>query len=303
MTKHMLSLTTFILLSLVSNGQTNVYHPFPDSNAHWSEYAGWLVGGGPCYVDDFYTLFLLGDTVVQTKTYHKIYQSGFISSNCPPPGYYYYNQYKGAMRQDIAMKKVYFLPPSSFNDTLLYDFNLNVGDTLPLTYFNNTTYIVTSIDSVLVGTNYHKQFNMDNLSYPLYAIIEGVGSLFGLYNPFAEPFESSSQLSCFSNNDQYYPSNSNCTFALGIADTNYEILSTSIFPNPFTSQTTLQIDKSLANSSLTLYNSLGQQVKQVNNISGQTVTLHRDNLPSGLYYLQLTQDNKTIATDKLVIAD
>ena len=76
-----------------------------------------------------------------------------------------------------------------------------------------------------------------------------------------------------------------------------------IYPNPFTNQTVLQTYKVLTNATLALYNSLGQQVKQLNNINGQTVTLNRDNLPSGLYYLQLTQDNQTIATDKIVIAD
>jgi photosystem II stability/assembly factor-like uncharacterized protein len=79
--------------------------------------------------------------------------------------------------------------------------------------------------------------------------------------------------------------------------------SITIYPNPFSTQTILQTEKTLANATLTLYNSLGQQVKQIINISGQTVTLHRDNLSSGLYYLQLTQDNQTIATDKLVITD
>ncbi len=76
-----------------------------------------------------------------------------------------------------------------------------------------------------------------------------------------------------------------------------------IYPNPFSIKTTLQSDKHLKNATLTLYNSLGQQVRQVNNISGQTATLQRDNLPSGLYYLQLTEDNQTIATDKIVISE
>jgi hypothetical protein len=79
--------------------------------------------------------------------------------------------------------------------------------------------------------------------------------------------------------------------------------SLTIFPNPFSIQTTLQTDKALKDATLTLYNALGQQARQVNNISGLTLTLHRDNLTSGLYYLQLTQDHQTIATDKLVITD
>ncbi|QLH30392.1 MAG: T9SS type A sorting domain-containing protein [Candidatus Parvibacillus calidus] len=52
-----------------------------------------------------------------------------------------------------------------------------------------------------------------------------------------------------------------------------------------------------------VYNLQGQQVKQIKNISGQTVTLRRDNLPAGLYVIHLTQDNKTITTDKLIITD
>jgi hypothetical protein len=76
-----------------------------------------------------------------------------------------------------------------------------------------------------------------------------------------------------------------------------------ISPNPFSVQTTLQTDKFFKDATLTVYNSYGQEVKQIKNISGQTITLHRDNLSSGLYFIRLTQYNKTIATDKLVIID
>lgn len=79
--------------------------------------------------------------------------------------------------------------------------------------------------------------------------------------------------------------------------------SISIFPNPFSTQTTLQTDNLLKNATLTVYNLYGQTVKQIKNISGQTVTLSRDNLASGLYFVRLKQDNKVIAADKLVITD
>lgn len=75
-----------------------------------------------------------------------------------------------------------------------------------------------------------------------------------------------------------------------------------IFPNPFSSEATLQTDKLLKNATLTVDNCFGQTVKQIKNISGQTVTLSRDNLPSGLYIIRLTEENK-IYTDKLVITD
>ena len=52
-----------------------------------------------------------------------------------------------------------------------------------------------------------------------------------------------------------------------------------------------------------MYNSYGQIVKQVNNLSGQTVFLSRDNLSSGLYYIILTEENKLVALEKLLITD
>ncbi len=101
-------------------------------------------------------------------------------------------------------------------------------------------------------------------------------------------------------NDSVY--NPGCGLVIGIN----EIVnnnSFSFFPNPFSMQTTLQTDNILKSATLTLYNSYGQTVKQIKNITGQTITLQRDNLPSGLYFLQLMQYNKKFATDKLIIID
>ncbi|HNP17553.1 MAG TPA: T9SS type A sorting domain-containing protein [Fulvivirga sp.] len=76
-----------------------------------------------------------------------------------------------------------------------------------------------------------------------------------------------------------------------------------IYPNPFSAETTLQTDNLFANATLTIYNMYGQVVKQINDITGRTVILHRDNLTSGLYYVQVTQGKETITVKKLVIRD
>lgn len=76
-----------------------------------------------------------------------------------------------------------------------------------------------------------------------------------------------------------------------------------IFPNPFSSSTTLQTNKVFNNAILTIYDMYGRQIKEIKNITGQTIILNRDNLPSGLYFVRLTQDNKIIITDKLIIND
>lgn len=74
-----------------------------------------------------------------------------------------------------------------------------------------------------------------------------------------------------------------------------------VFPNPFASVTTLHTTKIFKNGSLILYNSRGQKVKQMKNISGQTIHLFSDDLPNGIYFFQLTQDGKIFSTNQLVI--
>ena len=76
----------------------------------------------------------------------------------------------------------------------------------------------------------------------------------------------------------------------------------SAYPNPFSSETTLKPGKILKDACLTVYNAWGQPIKQINNISGQTVTFYRDNLPCGIYFLRLTQDNQSFS-GKLIIRD
>ena len=88
-------------------------------------------------------------------------------------------------------------------------------------------------------------------------------------------------------------------------DNEYEPLipSYKIFPNPFSSMTTLQTNVSLQDATVSIYNSLGQLVKQIQNASGQTITINRDNLTKGLYFIQLTRDNKKMLVEKLIITD
>jgi hypothetical protein len=77
----------------------------------------------------------------------------------------------------------------------------------------------------------------------------------------------------------------------------------SVHPNPFSAWTTLQFNFPLKDAELTICNTSGQTVKRLAHISGQTITFFRDNLPAGLYFLFLTENQKTIATKKLIITE
>jgi hypothetical protein len=73
----------------------------------------------------------------------------------------------------------------------------------------------------------------------------------------------------------------------------------SVYPNPFSSMTTLKTDKILNNAIYTVINYLGQPVRQIKNNSNQIVALYRDNLPNGLY----TEDSVITAIEKVIITD
>jgi len=77
----------------------------------------------------------------------------------------------------------------------------------------------------------------------------------------------------------------------------------SIFPNPLNSSATIKTIGNLKNATLTIYNAYGQSLKQLDHISGNTISLTRENLPSGLIFIRLTEENKIIAEEKCIIID
>jgi PKD repeat protein len=82
--------------------------------------------------------------------------------------------------------------------------------------------------------------------------------------------------------------------------------SLTVSPNPFSTQTILQTDKIVKRAALVVYDVYGKQVRHISPVTigdGQTITLQRESLPSGLYFIRLIQDNKTLSVNKLIITD
>ena len=77
----------------------------------------------------------------------------------------------------------------------------------------------------------------------------------------------------------------------------------SIYPNPFSNTTTLKTDNLFENATFIVYNTLGEQVRKIDNITGQTFTFYRENLEQGIYFYHLKENNKMLSVDKLIICD
>jgi hypothetical protein len=260
MKKLLLVITS--LVTLQAQAQTSVYFPFPDSAAVWRQ-EGFNPGncccsGIVCLKEDDYNLFLAGDTVIGSYTYKKIFKTGnsvehIVGPFTCPPGctneqyYYYGNVYMGCLRQDIPQKKVFYVQPGYTQDTLLYDFNLAIGDTLPP--YLTTTYpvYVTAMDSVLVGGLYHKRFEISGSGFPNeITLIEGIGNSLGLLTPFISNLNVSmyyNMLLCVTvNGVTIYPDTATgCSLASQINEIN-EHLTFSIHPNPFSEKLNFELD-------------------------------------------------------------
>lgn len=309
MKKRILILISLICLNCISQGQTKIYHPFPDSSAMWIT----LCNGFEIGICSNSSTYLYGDTLINGITHHKLRNQHLYGGtdnlgNCNPNYGFVNDGYIGALREDTS-KRIWFLPPKSIRDTLLYDFNLKLNDTLPNLYsgkYHSDSVTVKSIDSVLIGKKFRKRFNLQSRNKsPYNPLIEGIGSINGLLKGFATPFEAGCSLSCFEQNGKpLYPDASyacDTILPTAIKEIQKPINSINVFPNPATSIVTVKTSET-KEYNLELVNLLGQVVYTHPNVSGQDFTFDVSTLAKGIYIVQLADiQNGNVGRQKLVV--
>lgn len=287
--------------------QTNIYHEFPDSNATWNITAQaccWSNCPGPPSVnpiiqDDDFTYSIEGDSTLGLFTYKKLRKSGSAHTHCSfgsfVNNYSYYNSITAFIREDVASKKVYCNTPSSSGEILLYDFNANVGDTMS-NY--DMCSVVSSIDSILIGSTYRKRFNIQGSTY---SVIEGIGSTAGLFEPFC-PFENSGTLNCFRQEFQtLYPDNSSlCVAFTSVEDNNSTSEFIKMYPNPVHDIATIELNDKYIHSYLKLYNLFGSVVR-TQLITSNLILFHREDLKSGVYFYEVKDAHGKVTVGKLIL--
>jgi PKD repeat protein len=75
-----------------------------------------------------------------------------------------------------------------------------------------------------------------------------------------------------------------------------------LFPNPFSTQTILKSDKYLNNATLIITNNLGEKIRE-DHFSGFTYFINRENLPGGIYFIQLMKNENLVGVNKLLIVE
>ncbi|RYZ50077.1 MAG: T9SS type A sorting domain-containing protein [Sphingobacteriales bacterium] len=74
-----------------------------------------------------------------------------------------------------------------------------------------------------------------------------------------------------------------------------------VYPNPFADQVKIALPGTFREVSTELTNALGQVVRQQTDHNTSTLTLHRNGLASGVYFIMVTGDRQNMGTQKVVI--
>jgi hypothetical protein len=308
--KKLIFLFFFLCIITFSFSQTNVYHKFPTDSAMWREFTG-------CYpypVYKGYQYFIKGDTIISGKEYHKILTSGVHYGVDITGGCNYnsilgsFNSYSGSLREDTLSKKVYFIPAGNQTESLLYNFNLNLNDSLYNGLTNdsiNKHNYVSSVDSILVGNEYRKRFGISNMDHLF--IIEGIGSTYGLISPIEYQFEYYIELFCFTQNGiplyESSDSHSTCDAASINEAVPLQTFNISINPNPFNSTAELRLNKIFERFVIEICNLQGASISKTTYFSTDKVTIDSKGIESGLYFLKVILDSKVVQTRKIVIIE
>jgi uncharacterized repeat protein (TIGR03803 family) len=78
---------------------------------------------------------------------------------------------------------------------------------------------------------------------------------------------------------------------------------TAIFPNPFNSEAKIEWSSAAENASIRIFNSGGNLVRKTDHVSGKWASITRNDLPAGIYFFVIGQENTIISKGKFIVAD
>ncbi|MBN2746384.1 MAG: T9SS type A sorting domain-containing protein, partial [Bacteroidales bacterium] len=239
------------------------------------------------YSTDIYRIN--GDSTVNSKTYQKLWASSDSLSTWT---------YQGLVREEG--KKVYFMPLDR-SEGLLYDFDLEIGDTARVVNFlcDNIPVQIIDKDTITLFGKQRVRWHISNESYNAEYWIEGIGSSNGpihtnyMYNIICSTWD----LLCLHQNDSLlYMLNSQ----IGCYHSNVgveEIVaqkSIDFWPNPVKKGNAVRVDFGFVPTKVELINSSGKVVYVAVELTQNSLQIETNSLATGFYLIRvINQENKT----------
>lgn len=243
-----------------------------------------------------------GDTLINGEQWFKLYSTSdsLFQSNL---------SYRGLLREEN--NKVFYLDTLNQLDTL-YDFSLNVGDSVLFDLFGiyPEWLQVINVDSIQINGDYYRRLKFAEPTIQAFdelneIWIEGIGSIHGPLFPnfpvkFSQEIPDSMFVTCtFSNNQQVWEHQSypSCYVNIVLSVAELKLLDFKIYPNPFSDR--IQIENiDLQQYELTVLNSLGQTIKRMQ-VNGDNQIIDLTELQVGIYFLRI--ENKLNARTMKII--
>lgn len=309
-----------LLVALSRSGSAQGYHPFPSANTIWGEA---FKKHEDSNVRIIYYGLKSGDTLINTKTYHKLYRSADTV--------FQEAEFFGGLRDDSAARKVYFfgsVPGNPTGEILLFDFSLNQGDTLKANanggknnwYINGNMLTVSLVDSVLLDGTYRKRMY---LGFPVPSIwVEGVGNMVRglLFGPGTYPNNGTwNELVCMQqHNDWFYHLNNSWIYPAHVYPSCTELLLNNapaqglreispqngglrFFPNPVTGKSLLVLKDAGNYEAIEVYNAAGSRISS--ELIGRRTELvfNRTDYTPGLYVYRLRARNGSCVSGRFSV--
>lgn len=229
-----LSLILLTLFSSAQNGNSIVME-----GALWSTLEVHCMPTGNNY--STYHLKFEGDTLIGEHIYQRIWR-------CDEENQINWTFY-GFIRENEDHQV--FLKPPDYFEGLIYDFGVEIGDTVVArnVYLNSDTlhFIVSEIDSVLLLDGYHKRITLwEYLNQKEEIWVEGLGSLYGILNSCNGSYGGlcgSYEALCYELDDllvYQHPDYTTCHYHVTVNINNYTYKPISVFPNPAKDFTVLE---------------------------------------------------------------
>ena len=315
--KKLVFIPLVIFFSLI---KAQTYKPFDIKNTQWDVFICKNVGGPSNnpnidYNDTKY--IICNDTIVfNTKSYRSIYIQQHLYTNYSMVNSTSSLSLYGYFRQDSVLKRSYLKLPSWANDSLLLDYNLQLGDTIKRglyyqasTSFSNcnAVWVIKKIKLKTFGTIIAKCFYTDTVgsggsnTY----FIEGAGHNNGI---FINPFYGETYCKIFN-----YCSNmgninmlSNCMGIINrVSTVTNESFKLTIYPKPANEVINVELGMLASTGSATNYkieitDALGEVL--LNQIATTNyITININNFNSGIYFVNLYTGKALVKSEKLII--
>lgn len=294
-TRPLHSIAAILLLAVPVSAQ---FDALPDSNATWTE-TFWI---GPEYPYEgfFHTYDTTSpDTVYNGEVYQKLlttYSNNFIV---------YGTGYGGALR-DNGLGQVYFWASGEPDPVLLYDFDVQVGDTVEDVYSIWTQDVrVYSVDQVTVNGTQRKRIGLECLDQPGFIgayWIQGIGGVGGLFRTtYCPSVSGSGALVCMTVNDTVQWGGNvgelgDCSLLLGRSELSTKEEALTIHPNPATDR--LSISR-IGNARLDV-EVIGPDGRLVLAMPLTGTELSLNPLPAGTYVLKVREASGMVRMARFV---